>query len=801
MEVAPVAQRFPDVADRVRRLGGVGGPELAPARGVQAEDRGLAGRPQPRAPRPAVPRASRRAGRRGSATSGSAAGPRGSGPADAPASSRSRRAISWRIRCTALRGSSTAAASSRTPHSSWRRNAFTTSAQRAIGDGAPRVDGPERARATIPDTVSPIRDARPIIRDAHVTQQTRTMAVKSARRDPSRTASPGADPSIVPLLEEIQDRVLWLAIRMIHEANVVRPNTDGLKVGGHQASCAIVITILTELYFRWLRRGDLVAVKPHASPAFHAIQYLMGNLDAELPDPAARVRRPPVVPQPHEGPRPGRLLDGLGRSWARSRRCSRAWPTATSATTSRAGRQVAGSPLRRARRRRRARRGQRLGGRDRGRPRRPRQRHDDRGPEPPEPRPGGAGHPDPPARAPVPRRRLAGPRGEVRPPPPAAVRRPGGEALRRRIDDMSNEEYQVDDPAARARGPRAPDRPAPEADRDDLRRAVADVPDDDLPRCSPTSAATTSTRSRPRSTRPTPTGAGRRRLRLHDQGLAPAVRGRLAQPLGARLAPSRCSSSRRGSAPTPTTRGRRCRPTRRPTGSPAPGARSCSARAPEPTSPTSPDARRPARAEVDVRIAAKASTQVVFGDTLATLARVAGRRIADRDGVAGRLRLDEPRRLDQPRRRLRRRTSSPVRRGAAAPALAAQALGPAHRARHQRDEPVHVAGPVRAHRGAVRRAADPDRHGLRPVHRPRPRRADLRALREEPRSSSPRRRPGRRSRPRAARTSRPSRRRSASSCRTCTPTSRRSARRSSGRCSRAPAAASTGGTASRRTCG
>jgi pyruvate dehydrogenase E1 component len=81
------------------------------------------------------------------------------------------------------------------------------------------------------------------------------------------------------MLETIQDRVLWLAVRMIHEANVVRPNTDGVKVGGHQSSSASVVSILTELYFHWLRRGDLVAVKPHASPAFHAIEYLMGNLE------------------------------------------------------------------------------------------------------------------------------------------------------------------------------------------------------------------------------------------------------------------------------------------------------------------------------------------------------------------------------------------------------------------------------------------------------------------------------------------------------------------------------------------
>jgi pyruvate dehydrogenase E1 component len=83
-------------------------------------------------------------------------------------------------------------------------------------------------------------------------------------------------------LDAIARRVLWLAIRMIHEANNVRPNRDGIKVGGHQASSASVVSILTALYFRWLRAGDLVAVKPHASPAYHAIQYLLGNLDQAM---------------------------------------------------------------------------------------------------------------------------------------------------------------------------------------------------------------------------------------------------------------------------------------------------------------------------------------------------------------------------------------------------------------------------------------------------------------------------------------------------------------------------------------
>src|SRR5438552_1940678 len=79
------------------------------------------------------------------------------------------------------------------------------------------------------------------------------------------------------ILERIQRKVLWLATWMVHTANA-RPNTDGTKVGGHQASSASVVGLLTALYFKALRPGDLVAVKAHAAPAFYAIQYLRGRL-------------------------------------------------------------------------------------------------------------------------------------------------------------------------------------------------------------------------------------------------------------------------------------------------------------------------------------------------------------------------------------------------------------------------------------------------------------------------------------------------------------------------------------------
>ena len=79
------------------------------------------------------------------------------------------------------------------------------------------------------------------------------------------------------ILRELERKVLWLASWTIHHANHVRDNDDGVKVGGHQASSASLATIMTALYFRSLRPQDRVAVKPHASPNFHAIQYLLGR--------------------------------------------------------------------------------------------------------------------------------------------------------------------------------------------------------------------------------------------------------------------------------------------------------------------------------------------------------------------------------------------------------------------------------------------------------------------------------------------------------------------------------------------
>ena len=84
-------------------------------------------------------------------------------------------------------------------------------------------------------------------------------------------------PDKITCLTALERKVLWLSTWMIHNANHLRPSRDGLKVGGHQASSASVATLMTALYFDVLRPQDRVAVKPHASPVFHAIQYLLGH--------------------------------------------------------------------------------------------------------------------------------------------------------------------------------------------------------------------------------------------------------------------------------------------------------------------------------------------------------------------------------------------------------------------------------------------------------------------------------------------------------------------------------------------
>src|SRR5689334_13905500 len=98
---------------------------------------------------------------------------------------------------------------------------------------------------------------------------------------PRRARLPAMSDSSDQILRELEKKVLWLASWTFHNANHLRESADGLKVGGHQASSASLATIMSALYFDVLRPEDRVAVKPHASPIFHAIQYLLGKQTRE----------------------------------------------------------------------------------------------------------------------------------------------------------------------------------------------------------------------------------------------------------------------------------------------------------------------------------------------------------------------------------------------------------------------------------------------------------------------------------------------------------------------------------------
>src|SRR5438128_2656973 len=132
----------------------------------------------------------------------------------------------------------------------------------------------ERAEALDPKIAGAFRHGAQCTREGAALQRPRHVTLRPAV-------------SRLDVLDRIQKKVLWLGTYMVHHANSLRPNPDGVKVGGHQASSSSIVSLLTALYFDALRPEDLVAVKAHASPAFYAIQYLRGRLTAEA------LRQPP----------------------------------------------------------------------------------------------------------------------------------------------------------------------------------------------------------------------------------------------------------------------------------------------------------------------------------------------------------------------------------------------------------------------------------------------------------------------------------------------------------------------------
>ncbi len=98
----------------------------------------------------------------------------------------------------------------------------------------------------------------------------------------TNTAAAAAPPEdLVAMLGQLDARLRWLSAWTIHHANHLRDSPDGLKVGGHQASCASMTAIMAALYFHALGPNDRVAVKPHAGPVLHAIHYLLGQQTRE----------------------------------------------------------------------------------------------------------------------------------------------------------------------------------------------------------------------------------------------------------------------------------------------------------------------------------------------------------------------------------------------------------------------------------------------------------------------------------------------------------------------------------------
>ncbi|OYU73376.1 MAG: hypothetical protein CFE32_21095, partial [Alphaproteobacteria bacterium PA3] len=102
-------------------------------------------------------------------------------------------------------------------------------------------------------------------------------AVTATGKQAAQDTPEAARAEQVALLTQIEQRLRWLSSWTVHNANNLRAKRDGLKVGGHQASCASITAVMTALYFHALRPQDKVAVKPHAGPVLHAIHYLLGE--------------------------------------------------------------------------------------------------------------------------------------------------------------------------------------------------------------------------------------------------------------------------------------------------------------------------------------------------------------------------------------------------------------------------------------------------------------------------------------------------------------------------------------------
>jgi pyruvate dehydrogenase E1 component len=121
----------------------------------------------------------------------------------------------------------------------------------------------------------------------------------------------------IAAIEALDTRLRWLSAWTVHNANHLRVHDDGLKVGGHQASCASMTAIMAALYFHALGPNDKVAVKPHAGPVLHAIHYLLGNQSLDQLQRFRGLGGAQSYPIAHQGQDPRRFLDRVGRAGRR----------------------------------------------------------------------------------------------------------------------------------------------------------------------------------------------------------------------------------------------------------------------------------------------------------------------------------------------------------------------------------------------------------------------------------------------------------------------------------------------------
>ncbi len=512
----------------------------------------------------------------------------------------------------------------------------------------------------------------------------------------------------------------------------------GVKVGGHQASSASMVEHHDGAVLRAPARrptGSRSSRTPRRS-CTRSTTCSAASTATYLTD-AARVRRPAELPEPRQGPRPGRLLDRLGRH----RRDRDALERARPPLRRRALRRPAGRPPGRAARRRRARRGRDLGGARRPDGPAPRRGAVDRRPQPPVAGPRRPRHRGRPDRRDVRGRRLADDHGQVRPPPARAVRarRRRGAARAHRRDDATRSTSGCCAPAPRELRERLPGdgrgrRDARAARRRPRRRRVCAA------RPRPRRATTSATCSTPSAPPTRPRDRPSVIFAYTIKAWRLPTRGPPGQPL-------RAAHRRRSGSSSPPTLGAdaarpvgaRSTPARRRPRCAAPPPSGCSASRRR-AAPRAGDARgRRAR-----RTAARASTQQAFGRFFVDLAHaapeVAEHVVTVSPDVASSTNLGgwinrvgdlAPRR---PHRLVRRRHRH-------ARPLARDRARPAHRARHRRGQPRRPARRARRDLVARRPAAAADRHDLRPVRQPRAGAVVVRHVRRAASRSSSARRP------------------------------------------------------------